>query len=146
MSNTIGACAEGAPKSPLAALVARAHRRGPGRPLALRRGMDEHPPILPPPPSTRLALWASLNALWFRVVDVLARWSRRAVQVARHASVALGLAEPTPAGGLPGASAPSMGTLARQGRFSTLFGRLCHAHQPPGPGDDRPTKVEGRRP
>jgi hypothetical protein len=105
--------------------------------------MGERLTILPPPPSLRLALWAALNASWFHLVDRVGRWSRRAVQAARHVPVLFCPEEP----------AGSIAALARAGRLSSLMGRLARdrlARTTPFPrlfcpGDDRPTRVEGRR-
>jgi hypothetical protein len=108
--------------------------------------MNEREPILPPPPSTRLALWAVLNALWFRVVDTVVRRLGGAVRVARRGVALLGPEEGADRLG-------SITVLAREGRLSSLLGRLAmersasSAPRPrrPAPGDDRPTAVEVRR-
>jgi hypothetical protein len=103
--------------------------------------MDERAPILPPPPSTGLALWAAVNALWFRLLHALGGAVHRAVQVARRVPVLLGPEEPV----------GSIAALAREGRFTSLAERLMRdrlARTTPLPlfrcaREDIPTVVDG---
>ena len=123
-----------------AALVARLQRR---------RRMRE--PILPPPPSARIAAWALLNVFWFRVVNVLVQRLGATVRAACRGADLLGPATVPP---------PALAALARERQLGSLLGRLAHdraacataptswatvpAHRPSR--DERPTAVEVRRP
>jgi hypothetical protein len=109
--------------------------------------MDEHQPILPPPPSLRLALWSMLNVLWFRLAYDLGRRAQRSLQAARQRWLGLDAADPLPAGTHGPAS---ITLLAREGRLTSLVGRLAEDRlaRPTFPrrrGTERPTKVEGGR-
>jgi hypothetical protein len=122
---------------PRTAAVARLHCAPP-------MDEDEHFPILPPPPSTRVVLWAMLNALWFRCIQ--RGWSRYrgALQAVPRGS---GLFAPAPQ------PAGSMSRLAREGRFTSLIGHLAADRgpratvrtRPRSRGEDRPTTREARR-
>ena len=109
--------------------------------------MDEHQPILPPPLPLRVALWAMLNVLWFRLVRDVGRRAQRAVLAARHRWLGLageGVA-PVPA---VDHGAASIALLAREGRLTSLVGRLAEdrmARATVRVRTDRPTKVEVRR-
>lgn len=76
--------------------------------------------ILPPPPSTRLAVWATLNVLWFRVVNSLVHRIGAAVRAARLPP------PPRPAASIE----PRLRSVVRL---------------PPAPRFERPTAVEVRR-
>lgn len=110
-------------------------------------------PILPPPPSTRIAAWALLNVLWFRVVSVLVRRAGAAVRAACRGDELLG---PGDEAARPG----SLTALAHERQLASLLGRHAHnraacatapmswatapAHRPSR--EERPTAVEVRRP
>jgi hypothetical protein len=95
------------------ALVACLHRRG---------GMRE--PILPPPLPLRVAVWAMLNVVWFRVVGAL----QRAGSALREEGLRSLAGRPTPE--------PARRALAP-----------CLVTRGPGggAGDERATVVEGQR-
>ena len=113
--------------------------------------MDERLPILPPPPPARVALWALLNALWFRMVRGVGRRWRGTARIVQRT--------PPPASArrtfawhgsvLPhldrvGALAPEGRASARLGR-RTVHGLWSASSRPHGVNDERATMVEGRR-
>ena len=139
----------------------RAHRAVAPLHCAPRMDEDEHSPIPPPPPSPRVALWAMLNALWFRHIHLC--WCRyrgavRAVPRSILSTMGLRPAESGPAR-YPGLLGPaprptgSITRLAREGRLSSLMGRLARGRTqratermcPRVQRDDRPTAVDVRR-
>jgi hypothetical protein len=115
--------------------------------LHWRPRMDEHQPILPPPPPLRVALWALLNVLWFRLAYDLGRRGKRAVKAARQRWLGLAAVIPMPT---VDHGPASIALLAREGRLTSLVGRLAQdrlarATFAPRVRTERPTKVERRR-
>jgi len=109
-------------------------------------------PILPPPPPFRVAVWAALNALFYRAAaalrahaDAAAHHARVAVAAAKARISAAVQAAPAPAPALP---AGALGEAARP----TLPIRLARGgwaagpHRDPAPArEELPTSVEVRR-
>ncbi|APR75666.1 Hypothetical protein A7982_01012 [Minicystis rosea] len=97
----------------------------------------DHETLLPPPPPTRIALWAVANVMAFRVVDVAKRLLRAA---ARHANRMFAAPEPP----------RLLGTLASEGHHSLVLERMIQAEDHRREMEacataDRPTAVEVRR-
>ncbi len=109
-------------------------------------------PILPPPPPFRVAVWAVLNALFYRVAtalrahaDAAAHHAKAALAAARARISAAVQAAPEPASVLP------LGALGEAAR-PTLPIRLGRGgwaagqHRDPAPArEELPTSVEVRR-
>ena len=111
-----------------AALVAR-----------LQRAATMRETMLPPPPSARILAWARLNAIWFRVVDVLGRRLGGAVlAAARRSAEILGLEE----------ARLSLGSLGAPERAARTTAATWAPHLVPhgAPREEQPTAVDVRRP
>ncbi len=78
--------------------------------------MDERPLILPPPPPARIAVWARVNALWFRLVGGLLRGVHGVVRRARRLTEA---SEPV--------TSPQV--FGPEGRISSLLARFARAER-----------------
>ena len=96
--------------------------------------------MLPPQPSTRIAAWARLNAIWFGVVDVVGRQLGVAVRVIRRGAELVGPGE------VP-LHLSSLGVVVPRRATRPTRATSWSRPSPRGaPHEERATSVEVRRP
>ena len=98
--------------------------------------MEDRDAMLPPPPSTRIAIWAAVNVIWFRIAGAVLRTLQRTRRLAE-------VFEPE----------TSPRVFAREGRLSSMIARLARAERSRLPSmtlrdpvrSERTTTVDARR-